>query len=226
MSPIQSLIFDFDGIILETEQPIFQSWQELYEMFDCQLRFDDWAKIIGTQELLFDPLAELERQSGAQIDQEKLLLRKQRETELTLAQPVLPGVQDYLEDARRLGVKLGVASSSPASWVVGHLERLGLRHYFDCVRTCDDVQRAKPDPELYLSAMDCLGVNASQAIAIEDSPNGAHAAQRAGLFCIVVPTPITSRLNLDHADLRLDSLADLPLQSLLEIIPSKFPMPD
>jgi HAD superfamily hydrolase (TIGR01509 family) len=124
-------------------------------------------------------------------------------------------VQDYLEDARRLGVKLGVASSSPASWVVGHLERLGLRHYFDCVRTCDDVQHAKPDPELYLSALDCLGVNASQAIAIEDSPNGAHAAQRAGLFCIVVPTPITSRLNLDHADLRLDSLADLPLPELL-----------
>jgi HAD superfamily hydrolase (TIGR01509 family) len=139
----------------------------------------------------------------------------QRETSLILEQPVLPGVLDYLEGARRLGLRVGLASSSSCEWVLGHLSRLGLLNYFHEIRASEDVKRTKPDPALYLQVLHGLGVPAEQGVALEDSPNGILAAKRAGLFCVAVPNALTRRLPLDHADLRLESLADLPLESLL-----------
>ena len=99
----------------------------------------------------------------------------------------MPGVLDYLRDAHRLGLKVGLASSSSCAWVEGHLVRLGLREYFDCVRARDDVSITKPDPALFLSAVETLGVQPCEAIAFEDSRNGLIAARRAGLHCVAVP---------------------------------------
>ncbi len=214
---IQALVFDFDGLILETEEPGFIAWQELYREHGCQLCFEDWVKIIGTYEWVFDPVAELERCIGRPLnaDDKELQRLKQRETELILAQPVLPGVMEYLQDARRLGLKIGLASSSPASWVYGHINRLGLRDYFEAIRTRDDVTITKPDPELYLAALAALGVPPEQSIALEDSSNGVTAAKRAGMYCVAVPTVMTRSLPLEHADRRLNSLADISLQNLL-----------
>jgi HAD superfamily hydrolase (TIGR01509 family) len=215
---IRALIFDFDGLILETEGPIFQSWQELYQAYNRQLSWDIWATIIGTNEIEigYDPLAELERQTGQSLDRAAVAeARRQREWDLVLTQPIQPGVMDYLRDARRLGLKLGLASSSSREWVIGHLERLGLRDYFACVRTGDDVPRTKPDPTVYLQVLACLGVSGAETVALEDSPNGALAAKRAGIFCVAVPNEMTRPLPNQHADLRLDSLAEVPLERLL-----------
>src|SRR5205085_683086 len=134
---------------------------------------------------------------------------------LVEAQPVLPGVHDTLVAAKRLGLKLGVASSSTRDWVEGHLTRLDLVAQFACIRCAEDVRQTKPNPELYLSALEALGVPPDAAIALEDSPNGIRAAKRAGLFCVAVPNPLTLRLGLDEADLRLNSLAEMPLETLL-----------
>jgi beta-phosphoglucomutase-like phosphatase (HAD superfamily) len=115
-----------------------------------------------------------------------------------------------------MGLKLGVASSSTSDWVKGHLARLGILERFDCIRCRDDVPNAKPEPDLYLAVLECLGVRASEAIAIEDSPNGLLAAKRAGLRCVAIPNSITANLDLGEADLLLDSLADVSLAELLE----------
>ena len=120
-----------------------------------------------------------------------------------------------MADAQRLGLRLAVASSSSRAWVGGHLERLGLLDRFACVHCRDGVDRAKPDPALYLTVLRTLGVRLEQAIAFEDSPNGITAAKRAGLFCVAVPNQLTAQLALDHADLRVGCLADLPLDDLL-----------
>lgn len=213
---IRGLIFDFDGLILETEGPIFQAWQELYQDHGCQLTLDTWASIIGAAEDVFDPFSLLEEQLGQPVDRQVLApQRRLRETELIAVQPVLPGVQDYLQEAKRLGLKVGLASSSSCAWVTGHLSRLGLVDYFNCIRGSDDVVHAKPYPELYLSALAGLGMQADQAIALEDSPNGVLAAKRAGLFCVAVPNDLTRQLSLGHADMQIDSLASLPLEELL-----------
>ena len=212
---ILALVFDFDGLILETEGPIYQSWRELYAAYGIPLPLEIWGKIIGTSDH-FDVFGELERQVGRKLDREALTARqKERETTLVLQQAVRPGVEQYLKDARRLGLKVGLASSSSCQWVTGHLERLGLLPYFDRICARDDVRLTKPDPELFQLAVRWLGVEPHQAVAIEDSPNGILAAKRAGLYCLAVPNELTRQLSLDLADLRADSLEDLPLEQLL-----------
>jgi len=215
---IRGVVFDFDGLILDTEEPIFRSWEEIYREFGCELSFEDWANTIGSADFQWYPMDALEQQLGRCLEQREEILQRQhvREAELVLQQPVLPGVEQYLHDARRLGLKIGLASSSTAAWVVGHLERLGLRQYFEVIRTSEDVKITKPEPELYLSALEGLGVQPKQAVAFEDSPNGILAANRAGMWSVVVPNVLTRRLPVDHADLRLESLAMMPLKSVLE----------
>ena len=213
---IRALIFDFDGLILETESPIYQSWQELYQSYGRQLSLEQWETILGTNEGTFDPMVELEAQVGSLQDRENVLSQvRQRELDLISAQPVLPGVRDYLVEAKKLGLKVGLASSSPCAWVTGHLSRLSLIQYFDCIYARDDVRRTKPDPELYLTVIDEFRVRSDEAVVFEDSPNGILAAKRAGLYCVAVPNPLTRQLRLDHADFRLNSLAEMPLSELL-----------
>lgn len=213
---IQALIFDFDGLILDTEVSAFQSWQEIYQEHNSYLPLEKWAQRIGGTAELFDAFAYLEEQIGRAVERAILQERRlQRHLALLEAQTTLPGVESLIADAKQLGLKIGLASSSPRSWVVGHLSRLGLISSFDTMRCGDEVTHKKPNPEIYLAVLDALGVKAEQAIALEDSPNGVRAAQRAGIFCVAIPNPITGQLSLEHADLKLSSLADITLQELI-----------
>lgn len=219
---IRAIIFDFDGLILETEGPIFQSWQECYQELGGKLSLEKWGTIIGMSEGVFDPFDDLEAQLGRTIDRAAIAPRRQaRERELVAAQAVLPGVESYLRAAMEMGLKIGLASSSPCEWVEGHLKRLNLFDYFDCIRASDDVEHTKPAPDLFLVALDCLEVASKEAIVLEDSPNGIEAARKAGIFVIAVPNDLTRQLRLDHADMHLDSLAEMPLAELLQVVESK-----
>ncbi len=214
---IEAIIFDFDGLILETESPVYQSWREVYESFNCHLYFEDWASVIGADPNGFDPFLSLETQLGRGVDRAVVgKRRQQREQEMVNEQPVMPGVLEYLTEARQLGLKIGLASSSDYAWVGGHLARLGLLDRFDAIRTSDDVEKAKPAPDLFLSALQGLHTSPERAIALEDSYNGIQSARGAGIFCVAVPNEMTRSLPLDLADLRIDSLAALPLAQLIE----------
>ena len=214
---IDGIIFDFDGIIIDSEGAIYQSWQELFHNYGVQIDTTHWASVVGILDGERGYIRELEAQAGQRLDWESMSrVRQQRERELVTSLPLMPGVRSYLEDARRLGIKLGMASSSPREWVNGHLTRLGLIDFFDDIRTCEDVFLVKPEPELYLAVLAGLGLAPNQAIALEDSPPGVTAAKRAGLFCTAVPTELTRRLPLDHADLLLNSLADLTLGEMIQ----------
>jgi len=214
---IQAVVFDFDGLILDTEVPEFQTWQEIYQAHGCELALEVWATGLGTSSDAFDPYAHLEGQAGCRLDREAIQLRRrQRYLQLLGATSALPGVREYIAEAKRLGLLLGVASSSSRKWVVGHLTELGLSSYFDCIKCRDDVPRVKPDPALYQAVVETFALQPHQAIALEDSPNGITAAKRAGLFCVAVPNPLTRQLSLAHADLCISSLADLTLPQLLE----------
>lgn len=214
-SPIRALIFDFDGLILDTEGPEFQTWSEIYAEHGCELDFDLWATCIGTSDVL-DPYAELERLLAGPIDRDAIRTRRRARNQALLDQlGPRPGIVEYLEQARERGMRIGVASSSPRSWVAGHLERLGLLNSFHALACGDEVPIVKPDPALYRLALEKLGVDAAETIALENSPNGVLAAKRAGLLCVAVPNDLTRRLSLDHADKVLASLAELPLADLL-----------
>jgi HAD superfamily hydrolase (TIGR01509 family) len=212
---IRAVVFDFDGLILDTEEPVYRSWLEVYEALGQELPFEQWVQTVGSSTTGFHPQHHLEERLGRPLAKEVLDRRIERRTELVLAKKLLPGVVERIDEAHALGLKVGVASSSSTEWVRGHLARLGILERFDCMRCRDDVANVKPEPDLYLSVLVCLGVPASSAIAIEDSPNGVAAAKRAGMRCVAIPNSITARLDLSAADVLLASLADVTLPELL-----------
>ncbi len=217
---MRALIFDFDGLIIDTEIPDYLSWQEVYEEHGATLPLEKWASIVGgNAESDFEPHEYLETLVGAPVDREQIwVMRRKSYIEHLENQPILPGVQEYLADALEMGLKLAVASSSPENWVLGHLYRLGLIDKFDAVVTADDVEATKPDPTLFLLTAEKVGVRPEEVIVFEDSPNGVLGARRAGMFVVVVPNPLTAQLDLSQADMRLDSLAEISLKQLLESV--------
>ena len=216
---LQALIFDFDGLIVDTEWPEFQAWQELCLSYQVELSLETWLPCVGTGATtqVFDPHEYLEGQLGRTLNREEIrTLCWPRHRELIDAQPILPGVEALLSEAQQRGLGLAVASSSPRTWVEGHLKRLKLLEYFDTLACGDEVARTKPYPDLYLAALHQLDVQANQAIAFEDSLNGMHAAQQAGIFCVVIPNPLTQHLAFEPLDLRLTSLAEVTLDELMK----------
>jgi len=216
--PIQALIFDFDGTILDTETPEYEAWRAIYESYGVELPLPEWLASIGrgVDDNPFDPYHTLERLSGRLIDREGVRARRRALfLDRVAQQSARAGVVEYLDGAAALGLKLAVASSSRHDWVDTYLSRLGLLDRFDAVLCADDVTRTKPDPELYAAAVYRLGVEPAAAVAIEDSPNGLRAAKAAGLFCVATPNPMTALLPLDEAHVIAASLADLPLAELL-----------
>ncbi len=214
---IRALLFDFDGLIVDTETPSLASWQEVYREHGRELPLERWATIIGTTAGGFDPLDYLEELHGP-IDRVAVKTRRnEHEVRLLEVEGFRPGILEYLEEAERLGLKTAIVSSSSRQWVDRHLIRLERARHFDEIVTADhDPERGKPRPTLYLEALDRLGVTAGEAIAFEDSPNGVTAAKAAGIFTVAVPNGVTASLGLDEANLVLSSLADLPLRDLLE----------
>jgi HAD superfamily hydrolase (TIGR01509 family) len=217
---IKALIFDFDGLILDTETPEFRVWQDIYREHGYEFPAEKWASIVGGGgHSDFDAAEHLSLLVKRQLDSASLHDRNRLESGALIAsQGPLPGVTDYLNEAKRLGLKLAIASSSDRAWVHRHAGRIGLLDYFDQVITREDVGpgRIKPNPDLFLTALDRLQVPKEAAIVFEDSPNGVKAARRARIFVVAVPNELTSTLPLDEADMILSSLSDMPLPVLLD----------
>jgi HAD superfamily hydrolase (TIGR01509 family) len=213
---IRAFLFDFDGLIIDTEVPSRAGWQHVYHELGHELPPEKWALKVGTVGG-WDPMAYLEELVGGPLDRE-LVMERRRAHEFALidAEELLPGIAEYLAEAERRRIKRAIVSSSSRSWIDTHLARLEREVGWDAIVTADhDEARAKPRPDLYLEALELLGVAAAEAVAFEDSPNGVRAAQAAGIFCVAIPNEVTRDLGLEHADLVLGSLADLPPADLL-----------
>ncbi len=219
---IRALIFDFDGLILDTETPEFHVWQEIFREYGQEISLEDWGRIIGGYGIsIYDPARHLAGLVGDSLDPQALTERHHAESNRRiLRQPVMPGVLDYLETAARLGLHQAIASSSEHTWVDGHLTRLGLFGYFEKVICREDVPpgRTKPHPDLFLKALDKLSVRPEEAIVFEDSPNGVKAGLLAGAYVVAVPNLLTEQLAFETPSLLTGSLAGIPLPELLKSI--------
>ena len=213
---LEAIVFDFDGTILDTETPDFETWQEVYRSHGVELPLDIWLQCVGGGTGEFRPDSYLEALLGREIDRERLRTeRRKRFLDRIRVQPVMPGVLELIAAAERRGVRLAVASSSDRKWVESHLQRLGLLERFAAIVTSDDVEQVKPDPALYRLAAQKLEVVPERAIAIEDSYNGMLGAQRAGLRCVSVPNSITRDSDFTDAELCLDSIASIAPDDLI-----------
>lgn len=142
-------------------------------------------------------------------------LRMAYRLELNATLEPAPGIVGWLERAAELGLRLAVASSSPVTHVGGMLDQAGLRARFEVLATGEEVAAHKPDPAVYLLALDRLGLAAEEAIAFEDTAHGVTAAHAAGLRCMAIPNPHADHARFTAADLLLSSAAALSLDELL-----------
>jgi HAD superfamily hydrolase (TIGR01509 family) len=212
---LRAFIFDFDGLIVDTESAIYHAWREVYDEHGQELDLATYADCVGSDHGRFDPMRHLDTLVGRRLDWETLEPRKDARTrELLQGQEALPGVRELLASAAQAELVCAVASSSSLDWVGGWLERLELGHHFEVVRTRDHVERIKPHPDLFLAAAEGLGIPTANAVVFEDSENGLRAAQAAGIHCVAVPNQITAAGTFEGAAMRVNSLAGLELASL------------
>lgn len=215
---VLAVVLDFDGLIVDTETPIFESWRKAYRRRGHDIGLDLWQHALGTHGG-FDPLEHLDSLCGGALDREATLAEvKAASAQGCDGQPLMPGVEQLLRDARALGLGRAVASSSSFGWVDGWLRRHGIRDLLQAVVARDDVRRVKPDPELFLLAASRLGVAPERCLVFEDSPNGMRAARDAGMRCAAVPNALTRPLPRPPVDLVLESLAQLPLARVLQAL--------
>jgi putative hydrolase of the HAD superfamily len=217
---IKAVIFDFDGLIVDTESVWFEAYKDVLQRYEVELTLQKFSEVVGTSdEILFDfinsnlkePIEKgLIEQMAKELVDEKLLEPALREN-----------VEDYLISAKNAGLQIALASSSSREWVESFLKKLNIYEYFSVIKTKDDVKKVKPDPELYLKAIEEIGVQASEAIAFEDSLNGLIAATNAGLHCVIVPNQVTSHLEFENHSLRLSSMAEKSLVDVIKHITNK-----
>ena len=215
----KAIVFDFDGLIVDTELPDYEAWRSVFRTYDVDLPLSTWVPLIGGGHDSFDIYDHLAEVSGRQVDRDQVRRKHRAAFEVLFEQSApLPGIEDCIASARERGLRIGIASSSPRSWVRPKLEHVGLADAFDTVVCSDDVGSVKPNPASYLASLANLSVTAEQAFALEDSPNGVQGAKNAGLLCVAVPGAMTDSLSFDHADMRIESLASMSLEELLEAL--------
>lgn len=211
---LKAVIFDFDGTILDTESPDYQSWSEVYASHGHELDFAMWCLGVGTHGG-FDPYDHLETLVQTSVDRVEIRrIVRERNLELLEGAPLREGIEDRIGEARAMGLGLAIASSASHSWVSSNLERHGLIDHFQALSCAGGDVPPKPNPAVYLSALEALCVGAHEAIAFEDSPHGVAAAKSAGIRCIAVPNPITNLLDFSRADLVHTSLSAFTLAEL------------
>lgn len=216
--PLRAVIFDFDGLIVDTESTGYHTWREIFDQHGHELPVERYAQAVGTDFLtgIYDPKRDLEQLTGRDFDWDAVeVQRKTHENELRKHLQLLPGVADRLQEAASLGLRIAIASSSPRVWINSWMDQLGLHDHFHHISTVDDTGKVKPDPSLFLHAAENLGVAPEEAVIFEDSLNGLRAAIAAGIRCIVAPGPMTRHLDFTGAWRRVESLAEVSLHELV-----------
>lgn len=215
---IKAIIFDFDGTIIDTETAWYTVFRDAYAQYGVDLSLATYAKCLGTNLQEFNPYTYLVTHHHIELDVEAFQTSiQQSHAQLMAKETVRPGILAWLQQAREAGLQIGLASSSSRQWIDQYVDTLGIRDFFDCYCTADTVTNVKPDPELYLQALEQLGIKANEAIAIEDSPNGAQAAVAAGLYTLVIPNAITKQLPFGTGHQTLETIAQYDLQDLLAV---------
>lgn len=219
---LKAIIFDFDGVIIDTETARFLSWKEAFSWYGINLGKEEWLKYLGIPGEIFDPLGILKNKTGKVILREDVGPKRLRIFwEHINKMSINPGIMDYLNEAKKRNIKFAIASSSKREWVQEHFKMLDIGKFFAVIKNSDDVKRIKPFPDLYLEALKELKVNSNEAIAVEDSLTGVQAAKNAGLFCICIPNGLNKGMKINGADIQLKSLKDLEFGNLVKLIEKK-----
>jgi HAD superfamily hydrolase (TIGR01509 family) len=213
---LAAIVFDFDGVIVDSESAHYEAHRRIYERCGVTLTRDDWCNQVGIpMDGVVSPwVIRLRKLSPDAPDPERFVEEKRRLFDEIMSRQPMRGIAELADAAVAAGVALAVASASPAWWVVKGLERVQLHHRFDILVTGDDVRRVKPAPDLYVEALSRLNVPASRAVAIEDSAPGIMSARAAGLATVAIPHWLTRIHDLSAADLQVAHAGELTVEGL------------
>ncbi len=209
---IRALIFDFDGLILDTEAPLIDAYEQVHRAHGVAFDRSVFLRSVGHADYAFDPWHGFSTHADrAALELERRALKDR----LIFQQPILPGVVALLDAARIRGLHVGLASNSQHGWVEPHLKRLGLHDRFEFFACREDAASPKPEPDLYRLVLNRFGLRGHEAIAFEDSQTGVLAAKRANCWVVAAPNACTAHHDFQSADLRVNSLGDVTLESLI-----------
>jgi putative hydrolase of the HAD superfamily len=214
---IKAVIFDFDGLILDTETAWYEAYKETMGFYKSDLPLEQFVKCIGTDDTELHQF--FKKQLGESYNIEEIEARAKNLHKIKMkTTQAREGVKDYLEEAKKIGYKIALASSSTKNWVTHYLGELELLNYFEVIITGDDVDKVKPAPDLYLKTIEVLNIHSTEAVTFEDSLNGLQSALNAGLKCVIVPNPVTEDLVFKNHHLRLKSMVEMSLTDVIKLI--------
>ena len=205
LNDAHAVLFDFDGVILDSEWPIYQSWKRLFEREGQDLAQDIYVKCIGSDFDTWSPPSYLEELTGKTFDWDTENSVRQVEITRDLKNAIpMPGAAELI---KALADKpTAVVSSSSHNWVDGWVEKLELMHYFNTTVCRGDAPKIKPAPDLFLEAARQLDIKPEHCLVIEDSMNGLISAHQAGMKVLAVPNRLTSVLDFSKAEWVVTSL--------------------
>ncbi len=209
---ISAVIFDMDGVLADTIDLHYQSWQRVADEWHIPFNKEDYSQILGMkrEESVDYLLRNHTVDAGTRLE----MLRRKNDYYLELVETLnsdklLPGVQDLLTELQAAQMRIALGSSSKNAELV--LQKLGIDNLFEVIADGNSVPNSKPSPEVFQKAAELLGLPAAECLVIEDAAAGVEAAKAAGM--IVLGVGPTDRLN--RADLVLDSLADCSWSALV-----------
>lgn len=186
--PIRGVLFDMDGVVLDTEKLYCRFWREAAMALGYPMTVE---QALGMRSLNADAgQAKLESYFGPGVSREVM---KDKRVELMNAYVEVhgvepkPGIGELLDELKKRGIRTAITTSSPMRRVRRYLEPLGLLDKFDCLCSGHDVPHGKPEPDIYLHGAACLGLEPCECLAIEDSHAGVLSASRAGCLTVLIP---------------------------------------
>mgnify|MGYP001609892866 CR=1 FL=1 len=195
---IKGVIFDFDGVIVDSEPLRYESYKKLFwDEFGVKLP-DERKRILGRDQR--ENLKYLLEMFGLECDVEELVERRKiiLKEIFSKKENIIPidGILDFLETLKKKRIKMAVASSSSLEYLENICDGLKIKDYFDCILSGEMVKKKKPNPDIFLLALEKLGLEKEECVVIEDSLSGIEAAKRAGIKC----SGITSTLSEDELE--------------------------
>jgi HAD superfamily hydrolase (TIGR01509 family) len=207
---LKAVIFDMDGVIIDSEPAHLRVCLELFKKLNIDLSEEEYGRFIGVSNTsmwttlkqmygLAQTIQELaEQQARANIDDFKNGDDKP-----------MPGILELLSNLKKEGIKIGLASSSPLETINLILEKFEIKDYFDAVVSGEGLKGGKPAPDIYHLSVSRIGKSPEACLAIEDSFAGIQSAKAAGLYCAGLRTIHVKEELLDNADLKISSLAEI-----------------
>jgi len=197
--PPSALVFDMDGLMIDSERLYFAAEREMAAAFGQELRDEQLWPLMGRKPI--ESLRLLREILGVETSPEELFTWRNRPMLEKMRQDLgaMPGLFEIL-DAFRGRLKLAVATGAQREFLDIALDTLHIREYFDVLQTADGLERGKPDPEIYLQACRRLGLPAGECLVLEDARNGVLAGKAAGCPVIAVPNDYTRGQDFSVAD--------------------------